>query len=107
MSEIPGALNNPFPGPHKVRSMGRPSRHPDPAVSLAELRIADEAGQFVPVGQVGELVVRAPIVMRGYFRDEAQTRGAFRDGWFLTGDLTYVDEDNYFSQQHEFGRCSA
>lgn len=96
MSEIPGALNNPFRGPHKMRSMGKPSRHPDPSVSLAELRISDEAGQFQPVGQVGELVVRTPIVMQGYFKDEAQTRAAFRDGWFLTGDLAYVDEDNYF-----------
>jgi len=96
MSEILGALSNPFPGPHKVRSMGRPSRHPDPSVSLAELRIADDAGQFLPAGQVGELVVRTPIVMQGYFKDEAQTRAAFRDGWFLTGDLAYVDEDNYF-----------
>jgi crotonobetaine/carnitine-CoA ligase len=96
MSEIPGALNNPFPGPHKVRSMGQPSRHPDPAVSLAELRIAGEDGNFLPPGQVGELVVRTPIVMQGYFRDEAQTRAAFRDGWFLTGDLAYVDEDNFF-----------
>lgn len=96
MSEIPGALNNPFPGPHKMRSMGKPSRHPDPSVSLAELRIADETGQFQPVGQVGELVVRTPIVMQGYFKDEVQTRAAFRDGWFLTGDLAYVDEDNYF-----------
>ena len=96
MSEIPGALNNPFLGPHKVRSMGRPSRHPDPAVSLAELRIAGEDGQFLPVGQTGELVVRTPIVMQGYYRDEAQTRASFRDGWFLTGDLAYVDADNYY-----------
>ena len=96
MSEIPGALNNPFDGPHRVRSMGKPSRHPDPAISLAELRIAGEDGQFLPVGQTGELVVRTPIVMQGYFRDEAQTRSAFRDGWFLTGDLAYVDADNYF-----------
>lgn len=96
MSEIPGALNNPFRGPHKVLSMGKPSRHPDPAVSLAELRIADDTGQFLPAGQVGELVVRTPMVMQGYFRDEAQTRAAFRDGWFLTGDLAYVDEDHYF-----------
>ncbi len=96
MSEIPGALNNPFLGPHKTLSMGKPSKHPDPAVSLAELRIADEAGQFLPVGQIGELVVRTPIIMQGYFKDEAQTRAAFRDGWFLTGDLAFVDEDNYF-----------
>ncbi len=96
MSEIPGALNNPFLGPHKVRSMGPPSKHPDPAVSLAELRIADDEGRFLPAGQTGELVVKTPIVMKGYFRDEAQTQAAFRDGWFLTGDLAYVDDDGYF-----------
>ena len=96
MSEVPGALNNPFPGPHKVRSMGPPSKHPDPAVSLAELKIADDDGNFLPPGKIGELVVKTPIVMKGYFRDEAQTKAAFRDGWFLTGDLAYVDEDGYF-----------
>ena len=96
MSEIPGALNNPFPGPHKIGSMGQPSQHPDPAVKLAELRIAGDDGEFLPPGQIGELVVRTPIVMQGYFRDETQTKAAFRDGWFLTGDLAYVDEDHYF-----------
>ena len=96
MSEIPGALNNPFEGPHKVGSMGQPSRHPDPGVQLAELRIADDAGNFLGTGEVGELVVRTPIVMQGYFRDEAQTSAAFRDGWFLTGDLASVDADNFF-----------
>ena len=96
MSEVPGALNNPFPGPHKIGSMGQPSRHPDPAMALADLRIADDDGNFLPVGQVGELVVRTPIAMQGYFRDLEQTRAAFRDGWFLTGDLAYVDTDNYF-----------
>ena len=96
MSEVPGALNNPFPGPHKIGSMGRPSQHPDPAVQLAELRIAADDGRFLPPGEVGELVVRTPIVMQGYFRDEAQTEAAFRDGWFLTGDLATVDADNYF-----------
>ncbi len=96
MSEIPGALSNPFAGPHKIRSMGRPSRHPDPRIALAELRVTDESGRDVPLGQVGELVVRTPIVMQGYYKDPQQTRAAFRDGWFLTGDLAYVDPDNYF-----------
>ena len=96
MSEIPGALNNPYDGEQRIGSMGRPSRHPDPAVQLAELRIADDDGRFLPPGEIGELVVRTPIVMQGYYRDEAQTRAAFRDGWFLTGDLARVDADGYF-----------
>ncbi len=50
----------------------------------------------MPVGAVGELVVRTPMVMQGLIRDEAQTRAAFRDGWFLTGDLATADADNYF-----------
>ena len=87
MSEIPGVLNNPFEGPHKVGSMGRPSLHPDPAVKLAELRIVDEAGRDLPDGQTGELWVRTPLVMQGYYRDPAQPAAAFAaGGWFKTGD---------------------
>jgi crotonobetaine/carnitine-CoA ligase len=97
MSEIPGVLNNPFEGPHKVGSMGRPSRHPDPAVKLAELRIVDEAGRDLPDGQTGELWVKTPLVMQGYYRDPAQTAAAFADGgWFRTGDLVRRDADGYY-----------
>ncbi|MFM6990216.1 MAG: AMP-binding protein, partial [Rhodoferax sp.] len=96
MSEIPGVLNNPFTGPRKVLCMGLPSRHPDPAVKLADVKVVDDDGMELPVGQTGELTVRTPIVMRGYYRDEAQTRAAFRGDWFLTGDLAWKDEDGYF-----------
>ena len=96
MSEIPGALNNPFLGPHKIGSMGQPSRHPDPALRLAELRVVDDAGAELPDGQTGELVVKTPMLMKGYYRDPQQTEAAFRDGWFLTGDLAWRDNDGYF-----------
>jgi len=96
MSEIPGALSNPFPGPHKIGSMGPPCRHPDPSVRLAELKIVDDQGNEVPEGTTGELVCRTPMVMQGYFRDAGQTRAAFRDGWFLTGDLARRDADGWF-----------
>jgi crotonobetaine/carnitine-CoA ligase len=96
MSEIPGVLNNPFEGPHKVGSMGRPSMHPDPAVRLAELRIVDDAGQDLPDGQTGELWVKTPLVMQGYYRDPEQTAAAFSDGWFRTGDLAWRDADGYY-----------
>ena len=93
MSEIPGALSIPFLGPRKVACMGKPCRHPDPAVAFAELRVVDDQGRDLPDGQTGELLVRTPIVMKGYFRDEAQTQAAFRDGWFCTGDLAWRDAD--------------
>jgi crotonobetaine/carnitine-CoA ligase len=96
MSEIPGALNNPFEGPHKIGSMGRPSTHPDPSVPLAQLKVVDDDGHDLPDGQTGELVVRTPLVMQGYYRDPAQTEAAFRDGWFLTGDLAWRDADGYY-----------
>jgi long-chain acyl-CoA synthetase len=44
---------------------------------------------------IGELVIKGPNVMKGYYRDEAKTRSSFKDGWFLTGDLGYIDTDGY------------
>jgi len=96
MSEVPGALNNPFEGPHKVGSMGRPSVHPDPRVKLAELKIVDDDGRELPDGQTGELAVKTPLVMLGYYREPEQTAAAFRDAWFLTGDLAWRDADGYY-----------
>lgn len=96
MSEIPGVLNNPYGGPYKVRSMGKPSLHPDHSIPFSQMRVVDEQGNPVSDGQVGELEVRTPIVMRGYFRDPEQTAAAFRDGWFITGDLGRRDTDGYF-----------
>jgi crotonobetaine/carnitine-CoA ligase len=96
MTEIPGVTCNPFGGPNKPGSMGTIGRHPDPARPWAECRIVDDAGQDVPASEVGELAVKTPIIMQGYFRDPEQTRAAFRDGWFLTGDLVRRDDDGYF-----------
>jgi crotonobetaine/carnitine-CoA ligase len=96
MSEIPGVLNNPFRGPHKIGSMGKPSVHPDRRLAFAEMKVVGEDGRDLPDGETGELAVRTPIVMLGYYRDPEQTAAAFRDGWFLTGDLGYRDADGYF-----------
>lgn len=96
MTEIPGVLANPFLGPHKVGTMGVLSVHPDPAIERPQVRLINAEGAEVPRGEVGELVVRTPTLMQGYWRDEAQTAAAFRDGWFLTGDLAWQDEDGYY-----------
>jgi long-chain acyl-CoA synthetase len=69
-------------------SIGRPL--PD-----VELRLADDGGADVELGDPGEIVVRGPNVFRGYWRKEDETRAAFRDGWFHTGDVAVQDEDGY------------
>jgi crotonobetaine/carnitine-CoA ligase len=76
--------------------MGPIGRHPDPNRPWAECRVVDDHGRDVGVNEEGELVVRTPIIMQGYFRDPEQTREAFHDGWFKTGDLVRRDEDGYF-----------
>jgi carnitine-CoA ligase len=95
MSEIPATCSNPFDGPQKVGSVGRPCRHPSHPGPFTEVRIIDEAGTPLPAGEIGELVVRTPTIFQGYLNDPQQTASAFRDGWFLTGDLAQMDEDGY------------
>ncbi|MDN3987627.1 class I adenylate-forming enzyme family protein [Zwartia vadi] len=96
MTEIPGVTCNPWEGPDKPGSMGLPGRHPDPSRPWARCRVVDDEGKDVPVGIAGELWVKTPIVMQGYFRDPEQTQQAFQDGWLKTGDLVKVDEDGYY-----------
>jgi crotonobetaine/carnitine-CoA ligase len=96
MTEIPASLGNPFEGPHKLSSMGKPCVHPDPAQPWIEVRIVDDEGRDVPDGTTGELIVRHPAMMLGYYRDPAQTAASYRDGWFLTGDLVRREPDGYF-----------
>ena len=96
MTEIPGVLANPFLGPHKLGTMGVLSVHPDPEIERPQVRIVDEDGHDVKPGAVGELVVRTPTLMQGYWRDREQTAAAFIDGWFRTGDLAQQDEDGYY-----------
>lgn len=82
---------NPIAGPRKNGSIGLP--FPD-----TECRIVDaETGcRDLPVGEVGELLLRGPQVMSGYWENPAETALAIRDGWFYTGDLARMDEDGFF-----------
>jgi crotonobetaine/carnitine-CoA ligase len=96
MTEIPGVTCNPFEGPQKLGSMGPIGRHPDPARPWAQCRVVDDEGRDLPDGEAGELWVKTPIIMQGYFRDPEQTKNAFHDGWFKTGDLVKRDSDGYF-----------
>jgi fatty-acyl-CoA synthase len=61
-----------------------------------EIQVRDEKGKELPTGQIGEIVVRGPRIMKGYWRDEAKTDKAFTaDGWYRTGDMGYKDEEGY------------
>jgi acyl-CoA synthetase (AMP-forming)/AMP-acid ligase II len=55
----------------------------------------DAAGHFLPRGEIGEIVVAGPQVMRGYFNDSTHNVSAFTHGWFRTGDQGYMDADGY------------
>jgi crotonobetaine/carnitine-CoA ligase len=97
MTEIPGVTCSPFGGLQKPGTMGPIGKHPNPHQVWAECRVIDEAGDDVPNGVTGEMIVKTPIIMQGYFRDPEQTRSSFKDGWFLTGDLVNRDEDGYYT----------
>mgnify|MGYP001587481506 CR=1 FL=1 len=97
MTEIPGVTCTPFEGPYRPGSMGQVGRHPDPERPWAVCRVMDDEGRELGANEVGEFAVKTPIIMQGYYRDPEQTRTAFRDGWFLTGDLVRRDEDGWFT----------
>jgi long-chain acyl-CoA synthetase len=84
------ACFTPINGTYKPGSVGVPL--PD-----VEVRILDADDDHTPLsaGQVGEIVMRAPQLMLGYWQRPAETAQMLRDGWLYTGDLGYMDEDGY------------
>jgi long-chain acyl-CoA synthetase len=80
----------PVNGTYKPGSTGLP-------VSDNEIRIVDlETGQIeLPTGEVGEITMRCPQMMLGYYQHPTETANSIRDGWLFTGDLGYMDEDGY------------
>jgi steroid-24-oyl-CoA synthetase len=61
----------------------------------ADLRVVDDKGETLDVGELGELCFRSPQVVRGYWNDEAATVASFRDGWFHSGDIGFLDADGF------------
>lgn len=80
--------------PRKAGGIGVPMEHPDPSVKN-EVRIANEAGTEMPLGEQGEIIIRNPAVMIGYYKDPVKTAETKKDGWIHTGDLGYRDADGY------------
>src|SRR5580692_9357950 len=84
-----------------VASFNLPGRERRPGsigtpIRDVQMRVVDEEGHEVPPGEVGEIVVRGPNVMKGYWQRPEATAEAITGGWFHTGDLARVDADGYF-----------
>lgn len=73
---------------HKMGSSGK-------LVTNMELKICDEDGNELPMGEKGEIVIRGENVMKGYWNNKKATNDTIRDGWLYTGDLGYMDKDGY------------
>lgn len=76
------------PARNKLRSCGKPN-------TGVEIRIVDEDGADVPLGEVGEIIMRAESNMKGYWAKPEATADAVRDGWFYSGDAGFLDEEGY------------
>ena len=96
LTETAGAVCINLPSNHtaQARENGRLSSVGRAGLG-AEIRVVDEQGRGVPQGTVGEIVVRGPMVTRGYWGQPDATAQAFRDGWFRTGDGGRMDADGY------------
>ena len=80
---------NPPDGVSKAGSIGTP-------LAGFEMKVVDANGKELPREDAGEIAVRGKGVTAGYYNLEQDTKEAFHDGWFLTGDMGYQDEDGYF-----------
>jgi acyl-CoA synthetase (AMP-forming)/AMP-acid ligase II len=84
----PGCVHLGIENIHKVGAIGVPGFG-------WEIKIVDDGGNLVPKGMVGELVVKGPGVMRGYYNNPEATNKVLRDGWLFTGDMARQDKEGF------------
>lgn len=85
---LPLSMRKPAVAGDRLRSCGQ-------VMPNLELLIVDASGQEVARGSTGEIIVRGPTVMQGYWNSPEQTQAVLREGWFHTGDAAVMDEDGY------------
>lgn len=91
LSEAPVTHCNPILGERRAGTIGLPL--PSTEAMVVDLETGTRP---LPPGEVGELAVRGPQVMHGYWKRPDETARVFRDGWFLTGDIGRMSDDGYF-----------
>ena len=92
LSEAPTASHcNPMSGENRTGSVGLPL--PDVECRIVSL---EDGVTDLPAGQEGEMVIRSPNLMKGYWKMPTETANALRDGWLFTGDIARMDQDGYF-----------
>ena len=87
---VTAIMANPYMGKHKVGSIGLP--FPDVDAKIVSL----DGSRDLPPGEQGEIVLRTPTMMLGYYNRPEETAKTIVDGWLFTGDIGYMDEDGYF-----------
>jgi len=87
---VTAIMANPYHGLHKIGSIGIP--FPDVDARIVSL----DDGRDLPPGEMGEIVLRSPTLMLGYYNNPEETRKTIVDGWLYTGDIGYRDQDGYF-----------
>jgi crotonobetaine/carnitine-CoA ligase len=95
LTECGLCIIQPLHGLRKEKSMGLPKQIPGFGF-INEIKIVDENDREIPRGTVGEIVIRNPAVMKGYYKDPELTNKVIRNGWLHTGDQAWMDEDGYF-----------
>lgn len=84
----PGCVHLGLKNIHKVGAIGIPGFN-------WQVKIVDECGNSLPAGQVGELVVKGPGVMKGYYKNPEATNKVLKEGWLFTGDMAKMDRDGF------------
>ncbi len=85
----PVACVNPLDGTERLGSIGYP-------VPSTDMRLVDDAGNEVAQGETGEIQIKGPQVMKGYYNKPEETANSIKDGWFSTGDIGLMEADGYF-----------
>jgi long-chain acyl-CoA synthetase len=86
----PVASANPLDGSARIGTIGVP-------VPGTDMKLCDENGNEVPVGERGEILIKGPQVMQGYYNRPDDTANQIKDGWLRTGDVAVMSEDGYFT----------